>query len=98
MTYTAFSRVSEDGNWCLAEGIPFDRIEHLNRHPQKKLRKAEEKRLKQLSETLVDDNKCTVLEYLQLLHEIDVFSDDDIHDTLCPKFPDKCSYIYHSQI
>ncbi|XP_057294620.1 uncharacterized protein LOC130623148 [Hydractinia symbiolongicarpus] len=30
MTYTAFSRCSEDVDWCLASPIPFSRLEYIN--------------------------------------------------------------------
>ena len=33
--YTAFSRVTEDADWCIAEPVPFKRLEYLNKHPKK---------------------------------------------------------------
>ena len=58
--YTGFSRPSEDTDWCLAEAIPFERLEYINRHPKRKTRQEEESRLKQLSEETVRKYACYV--------------------------------------
>ena len=91
--YTAFSRVSEDADWCLAESIPFERLDYLSRHPQKKKRETEENRLKNLSQKFCTDNNCTVLECLNLLLQIDLFCDDGIQDHVCSNgIPCSCIY------
>ena len=82
-SYTAFSRVTQDEDWCLAEPIPFERLEYLNRNPQLKLRKEEEKRLQNLSAKTMSENMCSIEQYLQLLQEIDLFCDDGISDSDC---------------
>ena len=51
-SYTAFSRVTQDEDWCLAEPIPFERLEYINRNPQLRFRKEEEKRLQRLLQTI----------------------------------------------
>lgn len=34
MAYTAFSRVSEDMDWCLANDISADRLLYINKHSE----------------------------------------------------------------
>lgn len=70
MTYTAFSRCSEDVDWCLASPIPFSRLEYINKHPQIKARLEEEKRLIGLSNQTCN-NSCSQIEYLTLLEELE---------------------------
>ncbi|XP_066910881.1 uncharacterized protein [Clytia hemisphaerica] len=82
-SYTAFSRVTQDEDWCLAESIPFERLEYINRHPQLKLRKKEEERLQTLSKKTISENTCSIQEYLNLLREVDLFCDDGISDADC---------------
>ena len=83
VSYTAFSRVTQDEDWCLAESIPFSRLEYLNRNPQLKLRKEEEQRLKNLSVKTTSEHMCSIEQYLQLLREVDAFCDDGINDANC---------------
>ena len=95
--YTAFSRVSEDKDWCLAEAIPFERLEYLYRHSKKKLRENGEKRLAKLSETFVKKNMCSKSDYLDLIREIDFFCNDGIQDAHCSKSYKDWSCVYHTQ-
>ena len=95
--YTAFSRVTEDSDWCLAEPIPFERLEYLNRHPKKKVREAEEKRLAKLSEVTISNNKCSQSQYIKLLQEIDEFCNDGVMDAVCTE-TGECSCIYHGYV
>ena len=76
------------------EPIPFERLEYINRHPKKKVREAEEKRLIQLSEHTVDRHQCSIKEYLELLAAIDEFCNDGITDAVCDDGSD-CSCVYH---
>ena len=92
--YTAFSRVTEDSDWCLADPIPFERLEYLNRHPKKRVRETEEKRLMNLSQHTVQENQCTIKEYLNLLAAIDEFCDDGIVDALCEN-TSNCHCVFH---
>ena len=94
--YTAFSRVTEDADWCIAEPVPFERLEYLNRHPKKKVRQAEEKQLKLLSEKTIQENPCSIDQYLDLIREIDVYCNDGIQDSFCHNQSDKCRCILHS--
>ena len=94
LAYTALSRVSEDEDWCLAEAIPFERLQYLNRHPKKKVREHEENRLKAMSEIFVSKNKCSVSDYLNLLKQIDIFCNDGISDAVCQD-GNQCSCVYH---
>ena len=79
--YTAFSRVCEEKDFCLAEKIPFERLEYINRHPQMKKRLEEEKRLLALAESTYDRYSCSELQYITLLTSIDDFCDDGIRDS-----------------
>ena len=92
--YTAFSRVTEDSDWCLAAPIPFERLEYLNRHPKKRVRETEEKRLLKLTQSTVQENQCTIQEYLNLLDDIDKFCDDGIEDAVCGN-TNNCSCVFH---
>ncbi|XP_066924594.1 uncharacterized protein [Clytia hemisphaerica] len=94
--YTTFSRVTEDADWCIAEPIPFERLEYLNRQPKRKVRQAEEKRLKSLSEKTIRENPCSIEQYLLLIQEIDAFCDDGIQDSRCYKNAVQCRCVLHS--
>ena len=94
LTYTAFSRVSEDTDWCLAQDIPNERLMYINQHPQMKYRLKEEDRLNKLSETTFDNKRCTSNEYKLLIQQIDAYCDDEITDAICTK--DNCTCIYHT--
>ena len=50
ITYTALSRASKLENVALIEKIPYDRLQYINVHPWMAKRRAEEERLKILSE------------------------------------------------
>ena len=96
-SYTAFSRVTQDEDWCLAEAIPFERLEYINRNPQLKLRKEEEKRLHELSQKTISDNTCSIEQYLELMQQVDSFCDDGIFDAICTKSDcSKCLIHKHS--
>ena len=93
LIYTAFSRVSEDTDWCLAQDIPNERLMYINQHPQMKYRLKEEDRLNKLSETTFDNKRCTSNEYKLLIQQIDAYCDDEITDAICTK--DR-TCIYHT--
>ena len=88
--------MTEDADWCIAEPIPFERLEYLNRHPKKKLRQAEEERLKALSKKTIRQNSCSIDQYLNLIQEIDAFCNDGVQDSLCHNNPNECRCIIHS--
>ena len=79
--YTAFSRVSEETDFCLAQKVPYERLEYINRHPQMIKRLNEEKRLLALAEDTYRRYSCSENEYVNLLGEIDDFCNDGIRDS-----------------
>ena len=95
LSYTAFSRVSEDTDWCLAEDIPNDRLLYINQHPQMKFRIKEEARLNTLSEKTLNENQCSYNMYLSLLQEIDTYCNDNITDAVCAR--ENCACVFHNE-
>ena len=85
-TYTAMSRVERESNWTLVEKVPEERILYINDQPSMKGRMDEEKRLKSLSDTTVNEwRKYTdeVESYISLLHKLDEICNDSITDSQC---------------
>ena len=93
--YTAFSRVCDDKDWCLAEKIPFERLPYINRHPQMEKRLLGEQQLNKLGNTTADRYSGTLHEYIKLLQEIDEIADDGIADSICNDKIDSCSCCIH---
>ena len=81
IAYTAISRVKEDTNFALAQGIPLERLQYVNTHPQMAKRKAEATRLESLAKKTYEKYSCTQEEYINLLREFDIACADGIQDS-----------------
>ena len=91
-SYTAFSRVESENRWCLIEEIPMDRITYVNQHPHMPDRRAEESRLKKLSDETVSKYKHYAdgtKSYVLLLQQLDAKCNDGLSCSTCvSKSPD----------
>ena len=83
LSYTAFSRCQEEQDWCLVDPIPWERLSYINQHPQQVKRKRELEMIENLSNLTISRYNITPQTFLQLLHELDEFVNDGIHDAIC---------------
>ena len=91
LTYTAFSKCTELGDWCIKEPFPFDRLsKSVNQNKAMPGRITESNRLEKMSLLTEQNHSITVAQYVDLIRKIDIECNDNIHDHICLKTACTC--------
>ena len=97
LAYTAFSRVCEFSDLALANKIPWQRLECINRHKRMIARNNELHRLQQLEKQTLPLASCSIQQYIEMITVIDTLCDDGITDSRCSLSSDECVCVYHKK-